>query len=254
MRPSEATGSFPGTAAQWHGFARHDFDIDGRAATVVRPHDTAAGRPWVWRARFFGHEPQTDLALLGEGFHLVYVDVVNLYGGGAAVAVWDTFYRCLTEEHGFAAKAALEGMSRGGLIVYNWAAANPGKVACIYADAPVCDIRSWPGGKGIGLGSPEDWRRCLGVYGLTDDGAESFRGNPIDRLAPLAEAGVPLLHVCGDADESVPLIENTRVLERRYRDLGGDIKVIVKDGCAHHPHSLPDPQPIVDFILRHTFC
>lgn len=43
---------------------------------------------------------------------------------------------------GFNKKVALEGMSRGGLIVYNWAAQNPEKVACIYADAPVMDFKS----------------------------------------------------------------------------------------------------------------
>ena len=43
-------------------------------------------------------------------------------------------------------------MSRGGLIIYNWATANPKKVACIYGDAPVCDFKSWPGGKGKGKG------------------------------------------------------------------------------------------------------
>ena len=31
---------------------------------VVKPYAVASGRPWVWRARFWGHEPQTDLAML----------------------------------------------------------------------------------------------------------------------------------------------------------------------------------------------
>jgi hypothetical protein len=36
-------------------------------------------------------------------------------------------------------------MSRGGLIIYNCAVANPEKVAAIYGDAPVMDFKSWPG-------------------------------------------------------------------------------------------------------------
>jgi hypothetical protein len=28
--------------------------------------------------------------------------------------------------------------------------------------------------------------------------------------------------------------------------------LIVKKGIGHHPHSLKDPKPIVDFILQHT--
>ena len=52
-----------------------------------------------------------------------------------------------------------------------------------------------------------------------------------------------------DADEAVPLPENTKVLAERYRRLGGRIRVIVKPGVGHCPHSLEDPTPVVDFIL-----
>ena len=41
-------------------------------------------------------------------------------------------------------------------------------------------------------------------------------------------------------------------VELRYKALGGEIVVIAKPGCDHHPHSLKDPAPIVDFILKHT--
>lgn len=243
---------FPGTKSSWHGFDRYDFQVDGRTCCTVVPKSIAPGKPWIWRARFFGHEPQTDLALLDKGFHLVYMDVVDLFGCPKAVSHWNEFYRYLTAEHGFAPKAVLEGMSRGGLIIYNWAKANPEKVACIYADAPVCDFKSWPGGKGTSPGSPESWQKCLQAYGLTEAEALAYRGNPIDELEPLARAGVPLLHVCGDADEVVPINENTRVLEQRYRQIGGAITVIVKPGVGHHPHSLKDPAPIVEFILKHS--
>ena len=248
----ETEPTFPGKKAVWHGYARHDFRIAERACLVVIPRKAIQGRPWIWRARFFGHEPQADLALLERGFHLVYIDVAGLYGDPKAVAIWDAFYEYLTSKHGLTRRAVLEGFSRGGLIVYNWAASNPDKVACIYGDAPVCDIRSWPGGKGKGNGSPGDWAACLRVYGLSEQTAADFKGSPIDKLEPIATAGIPILHVCGDADTSVPLEENTRVLEQRYKALGGQITTIVKKGCAHHPHSLEDPTPIVEFVLKHT--
>jgi len=243
---------FPGRKTTWHGCDQYEFEVDGRACRVVVPAEAARGRPWIWRARFWGHEPQTDQALLAKGFHVVYMDVANLFGNAEAVAHWDAFYEFLTREHGLATKAALEGMSRGGLIVFNWAAANPDKVSCIYADAPVCDIRSWPGGLGEGTGNGEMWPLCLDAHGLSEDDVAAFRGNPIDHLEPLARAGIPLLHVCGGADVGVPVAENTAVLERRYKELEGPIKVIIKEGCGHHPHSLDDPAPIVDFVLRST--
>lgn len=244
--------TFPGTPSIWRGFARRDFTCDGRACIVCAPKQEAPGRPWIWRARFFDAWPATDVALVERGFHLVYMDVADMYGAPCAVAHWNAFHAYLTGTHGFAPKAALEGLSRGGLIIYNWAIANPDKVACLYADAPVCDIRSWPGGRGLGPGSPNDWAKCLKAYGLTEEQALAYKGNPIDNLAPLAAAGIPLLHVVGDADEAVPVVENTAIVEQRYRQLGGAIEVIHKPACGHHPHSLEDVTPIVDFILRHT--
>lgn len=254
LAPQTAKGEapFPGKKSPWNGYDRYDFTIDGRNCWVVTPKSPAPGKPWIWRARFFGHEPQTDLALLARGFHLVYMDVVGMLGSPQAVAHWNAFYDDLTRQHGFAKRMALEGMSRGGLYIYNWAAANPEKVACIYADNPVCDFKSWPGGKGKAKGSPSEWQRCLKAYGLTEEQAMVYKGNPIDRLEPLAKAGVPLLHVCGDADSVVPMEENTNILERRYKQLGGQITVIHKPGVDHHPHSLKDPTPIVEFIVKHA--
>ena len=244
--------SFPGECSKWNGYTKYDFEIDGRSCCVVEPALPAPGKPWIWRARFWGHEPQTDIALLAEGFHVVYMDVANLFGNPQAVAHWNAFYGFLTKKHGLALRPALEGMSRGGLIVFHWAAANPDKVACIYADAPVCDIKSWPGGFGEGTGNSEMWPLCLEAYGLTAETVKEFKGNPIDHLQPLAEEGIPLLHVCGDADLGVPLSENTQVVADRYRQLQGSIQLIIKEGVGHHPHSLEDPEPIVRFILRNT--
>lgn len=235
----------------FHGYRGLDFKLDGVACKVVQPMVAAEGRPWVWRARFWGHQPQADLAMLERGWHIVYCDVANLFGNAQAVKRWDGFYAAMREA-GLGEDLVLEGLSRGGLIIYNWAKQNPDKVKAIYGDAPVCDIRSWPGGKGAGKGSAGDWQRALQAHGITDADAAEFTGNPIDGLEPLAKAGVPLLHIVGDADDVVPVAENTAILEQRYRELGGTITVIHKPGIGHHPHALPDPKPIVDFYLRAT--
>jgi pimeloyl-ACP methyl ester carboxylesterase len=243
---------FPGTAGTWHDLALHEFEVDGRDCKVVCPDKAAVGSPWIWRARFWGHEPQADLALLDKGFHVVYMDVAGLFGSPKAVKHWDAFHTFLTSKHGFSKKAALEGMSRGGLIIYNWAIQNPQKVSCIYGDAPVLDFRSWPAGKGRGKGSRGDWIECLDAYGLTEAQAMSYNGGPIRNIESLAAARVPLLHVVGADDMVVPIAENSTLLEKRYRELGGDITVISKPGIGHHPHSLKDPKPIVDFVIANA--
>ncbi|MCH5374476.1 MAG: prolyl oligopeptidase family serine peptidase [Planctomycetes bacterium] len=245
--------AFPGKQSDWHGFQRFDFEVDGKPVQVVAPEQPAEGRPWVWHGEFFGHKPAPDIALLKRGFHAVYMRDPDMLGAPAAVAHWNALYKELTEKYGFARKVALVGLSRGGLYCYNWAAANPEKVACIYGDAPVCDFKSWPGGKGKGKGSPRDWNLVLKCYGFADEAeALAYDKNPIDNLAPLAAAKVPLLHVYGEADDVVPWDENTGVIAERYRKLGGSITLIAKPGIGHHPHGLDDPTPIVEFIARHA--
>ena len=214
---------FTGRKGSFHGFAQFEFQVQGARCREVTPKNAAPGKPWIWRARFWGHQPQLDIALLKRGWHVAYCEVGNLFGNPKAVARWDQFYRHLTTQHNFNKRPVLEGMSRGGLIIYNWAKANPTKVLCIYGDAPVCDIKSWPGGKGKGKGHVRTWRACLAAYGLNEKQAVAFRGNPIDGLAPLAKAGVPLIHVVGDADKVVPVAENTAIIEERYKKLGGHI-------------------------------
>ena len=241
---------FGGNQGKFHGFTMYDFTLEGVRCKVVEPKKSAPGKPWIWRARFWGHQPQLDVALLKRGWHVAYCDVGNLFGNSQAVARWNDFYGLVTSKHDFNMRPALEGMSRGGLIIYNWAKANPFKVLCIYGDAPVCDFKSWPGGKGSGKGGGGAWQVCLRAYGFTEEKALKFKGNPIDGLEALAKAGVPLIHVVGDADIVVPVAENTSILERRYKKLGGRIKVIHKAGVGHHPHSLADPAPLVEFILK----
>lgn len=242
---------FSGNATDWFGYAKYEFSVENLGYCVVVPKTRISGSPWIWRTEFFGHEPQVDLALLAKGWHLVYISSASgLYGSPDAVSKCNKAYKYLTQQHNLSQKPVLEGFSRGGLLAYNWAASNPEKVACIYGDAPVCAIQSWPGGKGKGKGSPTDWQRCLKAYGITEEQAINYKLNPIDNLKPLANAQIPLLHVCGDSDTVVPIEENTLVLKQRYEALGGHIEVITKKDCGHHPHSLKDPRPIVDFILK----
>lgn len=245
--------AFPGPIGDYHGYARHDFVMDGCECVVVCPPTEVPGRHWIWRAEFFDHRPDTDLALLALGFHLAYMDVRNTFGCPSAMDHFDIFYALLTTDHGFHRRPVLEGYSRGGLYCYNWARRDPSRVACIYGDAPVCDFRSWPAGRGRGRGNPPEWEKLLRDYGFaSEQEALEYDGNPVDNLAPLAEAGIPIIHVFGDADEDVPWEENTKVVYERYTALGGHMELIRKPGVAHHPHSLDDPTPIVDFILRHT--
>jgi pimeloyl-ACP methyl ester carboxylesterase len=218
----------------------------------VKPKTPAEGQPWIWRTEFFGHEPQGDIALLAAGWHVAWFKVSDMYGAPSSIDLMAQFHAHAVRDFGLSKRAVLEGFSRGGLYAVNFAAAHPDKTAALYLDAPVLDIRSWPGGKGKGRGSAQCWKQALEIYGLTEDTAKSFKGNPLDYADALAKAGIPIVAVVGDADDVVPYDENTKPFAERFRAAGGTIEVIVKPGVNHHPHSLKDPKPFVDFLLKHA--
>ena len=129
---------------------------------------------------------------------------------------WDDAYKLLVD-NGFSNKPVLKGTGAKAGEAYAWAVANPDKVSCIYARNPL--MKSLMAGK----------------------------EQPIDNLAALAKAGVPVLHDCGALD---PWLDSqTRVVEKRYKELDGKITVIVRAGEGHFPLSPKDPKSVVDFIV-----
>ena len=235
---------FPGQRSEWNGYDRYDFKVDGREAIVVVPRQARVGNPWVWRPAFFDSFPGADIALLKEGFYVVYYDLTHLYGSPRAMKLGSDFYKYMTSRWGLSPKVTLEGISRGGLFSLNWAAENTEKVACVYIDAPVCDVFSWPGR------NHPLWPDLLQEWKLSDEAMKFFSGNPIDHLEPIARAGIPVCSVCGQADTDVPYIRNMEIVRKRLLELGGIAQVILKPGVAHHPHGLENPEQILDYLIR----
>ena len=254
--PEKTLGfSWPGERVdRWHGYKRHLITIDGCAAWVVEPKQALPGNPWSWCLEFpDAFTARTGVPeLLEKGFFHLHIQVGNTFGCPAALRHFDAFYAAITAK-GLARKGTLIGLSRGGLYAYNWASQNPDKVLCLYADAPVCDFKSWPGGRGQGKGSRSDWQELLQAYEFTDEAAAlAWPRNPVDCLAALAQAGVPLIHVVGDVDEVVPVAENSSIVEQRYRALGGTITVFHKPAVGHHPHGLEDTRELVALMLGYA--
>ncbi|WP_255485114.1 GDSL-type esterase/lipase family protein [Mucilaginibacter sp. X5P1] len=239
--------------SSFYGYECADFIFNGRDCKIAKPKFAAKGHPWVWRARFWGHEPQTDIALLQQGFHIVYYDAAELLGNSEAIADWDSYYKLLRKA-GLAKKAVLEGMSRGGVYAFNWAASNPEKVACVYIDNPLLNIPSWAAQFLNKPGAKDDMFLAFKKdYNLTTDSdIMNFRGSPVDKVKQIVKGKYPILILCADADEEVIPQENTLLFEQKVKALNGNITVIHKPGFKHHSHSLPNPAPIVDFILKET--
>jgi len=240
----------------WNGFNQYHFKVDGKKSYLVTPKKPLPGNPWIWRARFPGYHAEMDIELVGAGFHVAYVDVAGLFGSPEAMSRGDKMYELLTTKRGLSKKPALEGVSRGGLFVYNWAARNPNKVSCIYCDTPVLDFKSWPGGLGTGLGSAGTWLACQKAYGFSEQQALKYDKNPVDNFATIVKAKIPLLHIVSETDRVVPPKENTYLLKTRLENLGGKMDIISvpigteKSNGHHFTH--PQPKQVVNFITKHA--
>ncbi len=240
------------------GFVRQHFTFDGLPAFIIEPKKVLEGKPWVLRGQFPDWHTDTDSILLERGFHIAYINNDEMYGAPKAMMIWDKFYDFLVHEKGFAYQTALIGVSRGGLYVYGWAKRNPEKVACILAEGPVCDFKSWPGGKGDGAGSAESWALLQSVYGFKSEAeAMTYKDNPMDNLEGLAGFKVPVLHLVSMTDEIVPTHENTLPLVNNYVKLGGPIQVYVmtrsKQTLQGHHYAIEHPGRWADFIEQNSF-
>jgi pimeloyl-ACP methyl ester carboxylesterase len=198
--------------------------------------------------------PVVDMELVRNGFHIGYVEVLDLLGSDAALDVMDLFYAHVRARWQLAPKMALEPCSRGGLAAYRYAARHPDRVACIYGDVPVMDFKSWP------LKWPQDkpteWPKILSSYGFKNDAeAMSYQGNPIDQLAPIAKAKIPIRHVICLNDQVVPPEQNTLEAKRRLEALGSTIEVVsVRESGEFWGHHFPYPDihGSVRFIIKNS--
>ena len=235
----------------FYGYEEYVFEYKGHMAYVILPHEPLKNY-WLWRAEFLdcGFD-WVDMDMLRRGYALTYYSISDMYGCPEAVELMDGFYRLMTEEIGFSEKTVLFGFSRGGLYSANFALAYPERCAALYLDAPVLDIKSWPGGLGVGLGAEREWEECLGWYKLDRSTVLAWRGNPVDNADKLAASGVPMAIVVGDVDRDVPHRENAEHVVAAYKKTDTPLLYIVKPGCDHHPHSIEDPTPVSEFLVKY---
>ena len=237
----------------WYGHEQMKFEVGGRKSFIVCPEHPLPGNPWVWRTEFFGAFDIVDRALLDQGWHLAYHSASSMYGNPESIRNFDEFYQVAVQEYHMNEKVVLFGFSRGGLYAFNFALKYPDRVKVIYLDAPVLDLKSWPGGLGHGVGDVKCYHEAVTQLGYTEENFAEYHENPLDNTEKLAAHNIPIIIVYGDSDEVVPYDENALPFFHRYRAAGGDIEMIGKRNCNHHPHSLDVPEPVVWFINDRYF-
>jgi TolB protein len=175
-----------------------------------------------------------------SGVAVAGIDAGESYGSPAGNAVFDTLYSEMVRR-GYAAKPVFLGRSRGGLMALSWAKAHPDKVAGFAGIYPVCDLASYPGVVKAAVAfelKPDELKTKLKEF------------NPVDRLAALAKAKVPLFAIHGDVDTLVPLEANSGRVKERYEDLGGTMTLIVPKGQGHNMWAgFFQCQELVDFVI-----
>lgn len=208
------------------------FYVDGRTAFLIpgKVDTTAKEKPWVWYAPTLPNLPGKEEQWMFEQFRdagiaVAGIDVGESYGSPVGQKFFTALYTELTGTRGYSLKPVLLGRSRGGLMTLAWAASNPDKVGGFAGIYPVCDIASYPG-----------ISKAAGAFELTADELKTRLAefNPVDRLASLAKARIPLFLIHGDVDKVVPLEANSGLVNERYKALGGPAKLIVPPGQGHN--------------------
>ena len=129
----------------------------------------------------------------------------------------------------------------------SWAVRNPTKVAAYAGIYPVQNLRSWP----------MKWSLVATLRDFEMDEKTFIQRidehNPINHLAGMAKAKVPIFIVHGDCDKVVPLEENSGVVESRYRELGGKVYVEVVAGAGHQViDAFFKSKNLIEFLIKHS--
>lgn len=219
--------SFTGEKTDWHGFDRYDFVISEttlqiRPVKATQREGAGVAAPAKGTRRCIVVVPKQAAEGNPWSWRGCYWDhqpqaEIELLKRGFHIAyittdpdeTWEVWYNFLVNEHGLSPRPAFIGMSRGGANAFTWGTKHPDKVLAICADNP----------------------------GLSQESLMAMNR--------LAGQDVPVLNICGSID---PLLHNTYAIQGVYHGHGGRMSVLIKDGTAHHPHSLQSPDIIAGFI------
>ena len=236
------------------------FDVGEHDAFVMEPPKSSridGPMPWVLYAPTFVRAkgkrslpgPEEDWMIKqfhDHGIAIAGIDVGESYGSPSGRAIYQSLYEELTSKRGYGKQCVLLARSRGGLMLYNWAVEHADSVAGVAGIYPVCNIESYPG-----------VAKAAGAYEMTAEQLQAriAEHNPIDRLAPLAKAKVPILHIHGDQDRVVPLEMNSAKLASNYRKLGGPIEIeVIKDQGHNMWEGWFQSQKLTDFIVSRALA
>jgi pimeloyl-ACP methyl ester carboxylesterase len=220
---------FEGEKTSWHGFDRYDYFMDMETYAITPFKALPEERTGMddkntpkGKIRCIVIVPKTAAPgnpATWRGFywdHESQSEVELLKRGFHVVYCnidpgkpWEVWYDFVTK-HGLTKKPAFSGMSRGGINEYAWATTHPDKVSALYADNP------------------------------------AIRPESMAALGVLIKYDIPVMSMVGSEDFLFPT--NTLPIEETFHRLGGRMTMMIKEGTAHHPHSIKDAKFIADWV------
>lgn len=234
----------------WNDFKSKEFMYEGRNAIIVYPKVKPNGR-MILKAEYLNAFPKFDIAMLEKGYYLIHIFHRNRWAPDEEINIMADFVRFCTNELHAEKRCVLEGMSAGGMQAMRFAQMYPELTAVLYLDAPVMNLLSLLNyGEGKAEKTEERWRELVSAYGFNRSTVLHFRKNPIDNMQILLSNNIPIIMLYGNQDTTVVYEENGKVLEEFYKENNGNICVIEKSMCGHHPHGLENPTPIIDFVEK----
>ena len=164
--------------------------IEDREVKIVLPNCTPNGKLAI-KTEYFDAFPNTQIALLEKGYHIAYISNSTrwfLPGDDDAKASLTEY---MYQNYGTQKKAALIGMSCGGLQAIYFAAKYPQYVSCIHLDAPVLNYLSCPAG--LGKSTNEMMEEFVGATGMNLIDLTVYRNHPFDNIHKLIENKIPVI-------------------------------------------------------------
>lgn len=233
------------TVSDYYGYKCLNFEFMGKGAKLVCPN-TATNGNWALKTEYFDAFPDTQLELLARGWHIAYNENINRWAEPRDLERKADFVEFVSKEFSLSERCVPIGMSCGGMYAVKLAALIPEKIAGLYLDAPVINLLSCPCTLGVAKISLYD--EYFELTGRTISEMLSYRDHPFDKLPILLKNNIPILLVAGDSDGVVPYSENGILVEKYYKENGGNIQVFIKPGCDHHPHGLENYKMAADII------
>jgi len=253
MNTDSQGGAFMINNSMWNGFKQIEFEFEGKLATLVFPEKANESKNWTIKTEYKDAFPETEIALLKNGFHVAYLENVSRLAPKEDCDRKARFVKFLSEKYGLKDKCIPIGMSCGGAHAVRFAGYYPTLVECMFIDAPVLNYCDFPGKLGNTFCERVWENEFLKTYpGMTRAKLLDFPHHPMNMVNVLIENKIPIIMLYGTEDSTVIYNENGAFFEEAYKETPELLTVVKREYQGHHPHGIPqNPEIIVDFILKH---